>query len=68
MKEIEINTFGELHQIIENYDARTVIYRGVNSVRYPLIPKVGRIIPPSSARSNEANEQEILPGWFVCLY
>lgn len=60
MKEIRIHSFTELHQIIENYDARTVIYRGVKSVNYPLIPKIGRIVPPDSARSREANEQEIL--------
>lgn len=60
MKEIRIHSFTELHQIIENYDARTVIYRGVKSVNYPLNPKIGRIVPPDSARSREANEQEIL--------
>jgi hypothetical protein len=60
MKEFEINTFLELHEVIENYDARTVIYRGVKSAKYPLIPKIGRLVPPSSARSKEDNEQEIL--------
>jgi hypothetical protein len=60
MKEFEIKTFTELHEIIEHYDARTVIYRGVKSVKYPLIPKIGRIVPPDSVRSREANEREIL--------
>ena len=60
MKETEINTFNEFHEIIENYDARTVIYRGVKSAYYPLIPKIGRIVPPKSVRSREQNEQEIL--------
>jgi hypothetical protein len=60
MKEFEIRTFTELHEIIENYDARTVIYRGVKSAKYPLIPKIGRIVPPSSMRSRDANEREIL--------
>lgn len=60
MKEVEIHTFNELHEIIENYDARTVMYRGVKSVNYPLIPKIGRSVPPASARSREANEREIL--------
>lgn len=60
MKESEINTFPELHEVIENYDARTVIYRGMKSVEYPLIPKIGRLVPPPSARSKEENEQEIL--------
>src|SRR5215212_1108543 len=60
MKEVKIETFSELHQIIDRYDARTVIYRGIKSVQYPLIPKIGRIVPPESIGSREANEKEIL--------
>ena len=60
MREIEIHTFTELHEIIERYDARTVIYRGMKSVKYPLIPKIGRIVPPDSIGSRDANEKEIL--------
>jgi len=33
-----------------------VIYRGVKSVKYPLIPKIGRIVPPDSA-----NQKVIIP-------
>ena len=60
MKEIEITTFRELHEVIETYDARTVIYRGVKSVNLPLVPKIGRLTPPDSAKSREWNEKEIL--------
>jgi len=60
MKEIEIKTFTELHNVIENYDTRTVVYRGVKSVKFPLLPKIGRIVPPASAKSKEWNEKEIL--------
>ena len=60
MKEVEIQSFTELHDAIADYDARTVIYRGVKSVKYPLVPKIGRIVPPESARSREWNEKEIL--------
>ncbi len=60
MKEIEIHTFAELHEIIETYDERTIIYRGMKSVEFPLIPKIGRIVPPKSIGSKEANEKEIL--------
>ena len=60
MKEIQIKTFAEFHEVIEQYDARSVIYRGVRSVQYPLIPKIGRIDPPDSAKSKEWNEKEIL--------
>ena len=60
MKQIEIHTFEEMHQIIEAYDERTIIYRGMKSVEFPLLPKIGRIVPPPAIRSREANEQEIL--------
>lgn len=60
MNEIEIHSFSELHEIIETYDERTIIYRGMKSVKYPLIPKIGRIVPPRSIGSREANEKEIL--------
>ena len=60
MKQIEIHTFEELHQIIEAYDERTIIYRGMKSAKFPLIPKIGRIVPPRSIGSRETNEQEIL--------
>lgn len=60
MREIEISTFTELHEIIQGYDRRTVVYRGMKSVRFPLLPKIGRIEPPDSIGSREANEKEIL--------
>ena len=60
MKENRIDSFTEFHEVIEKYDARTVIYRGMKSVEYPLIPKIGRIVPPASIDSREKNEQEIL--------
>ena len=55
-----IETFPRFHEIIEQYNARTVIYRGMKSVEYPLIPKIGRIVPPDSVGSREKNEHEIL--------
>jgi hypothetical protein len=60
MKETRIDSFTEFHEVIVKYDARTVIYRGMKSVAYPLIPKIGRIVPPDSVGSREKNEQEIL--------
>ena len=60
MNESRISSFTELHEIIQKYDARTVIYRGMKSVKYPLIPKIGRIVPPESIGSRETNEKEIL--------
>jgi len=60
MREIEANSFSALHDLIETYDARTVIYRGMKSVDFPLMPKIGRIVPPPSIPSRTANEKEIL--------
>ncbi len=60
MKEIRVNDFTEFHQVIDRYDPRTVFYRGVKSVDFPLIPKIGRVVPPDSIGSREKNEQEIL--------
>ena len=60
MKEIEIQNFTELHEIIDAYDARTIVYRGMKSAKFPLIPKIGRLEPPDSIGSREANEKEIL--------
>lgn len=63
MQEKVIGNFAEFHELIEKYDARTVIYRGMKPVNYPLIPKIGRIVPPDSVGSRERNELEIL-----CLF
>jgi type I restriction enzyme M protein len=60
MNEITIQTFSEFHTLIETYDARIVVYRGIKSVNFALMPKVGRIVPPRSMGSREANEKEIL--------
>jgi hypothetical protein len=60
MKEIEINTFTALHEIIETYDIRAVIYRGMKSATFPLMPKVGRVVPPKFIHSRAANEKVIL--------
>ena len=60
MQEYVIETFPRFHELIEQYDARTVVYRGIKSLEYPLIPKIGRVTPPDSVGSRERNEQEIL--------
>ncbi len=60
MQDVVINSFGALHELLEEYDARTVIYRGMKSVQFPLIPKIARLVPPDSVKSREWNEKEIL--------
>jgi hypothetical protein len=60
MNEHRIQSFVDFHSVVEKYDARSVIYRGVKSVNYPLLPKIGRVIPPDAIGSREKNEHEIL--------
>jgi hypothetical protein len=59
MNEYRIQNFIDFHEVVEGYNARSVIYRGVKSVSFPLIPKIGRLTPPDSIGSREQNEQEI---------
>jgi hypothetical protein len=58
MNEKEIDSFSALHNLVEEYGDQTIIYRGVKSMDYALIPKIGRIIPTIS--SKETNEKDIL--------
>ena len=39
---MEVETFEELHKIIQDHDQDTTVYRGVKDDSYKLIPKVGR--------------------------
>ena len=63
MEEYVIHSFGELHEIIDRYETRIMIYRGVKSVMYDLVPKIGRISPPSPDEDRGENEQEIIRTW-----
>lgn len=63
MEEYRIHSFGELHEIIDRYENRTMIYRGVKSVSYDLVPKIGRISPPTPDKDHAENEQEIIRTW-----
>ena len=56
MKETKLKTFAKLLAIFEQCDARTVIYRGAKSVDFPLIPKIGRIVPPDLAKADEMDK------------
>lgn len=58
MRKKEINSFNDLHELVEGFGIKTIIYRGVKSISFKLIPKVGRIDPFSS--SKEKNEIKIL--------
>ena len=60
MEEYTVHSFAELHKIIDGYRDRTMIYRGVKSTEFELLPKIGRISPPSPDESKTENEKEIL--------
>ena len=55
-----IKSFADLHNKIESYGSKTMIYRGLKSVDFELKPSIGRIEKPPSSRSEETNEKEIL--------
>jgi hypothetical protein len=42
MKEIKIGSFADFHSAISKYYGTAITYRGVKSVDYKLIPKIGR--------------------------
>jgi len=63
MEEYLIHSFGELHKIIDRYEDRKMIYRGVKSISYDLVPKIGRINPPTPDKDRSENEQEIIRTW-----
>jgi hypothetical protein len=42
MADIPIESFNDLYDAVEQYSDLTVIYRGVRSITYQLIPKIGR--------------------------
>lgn len=43
MNEYTISSFSDFHKQVENYKDKSVVYRGVRSHEYELIPKVGRL-------------------------
>lgn len=60
MNEFEIHSFAELHKIIERYNDKIMIYRGVKSLGFDLIPKIGRLTPKTNDKTPAENEKEIL--------
>ena len=42
MSDVRITSFEELHQSIEAYAGKTVIFRGVREISHELVPKIGR--------------------------
>ena len=60
MEEYLIHSFGDLHNIIDRYGTQIMIYRGVKSVTFDLVPKIGRLSPPSPDDDLGENEAEII--------
>ena len=60
MKESTINSFTEFHELIEGYGKKVMIYRGVKSIHFDLLPKIGRLSPPLPSDDKSENEKEII--------
>jgi len=60
MEEYEIHSFGELHENIERYRHKIMIYRGVKSADFELLPKIGRLSPREPSTDKSELEREIL--------
>lgn len=58
MKETTIKSFTDIHEIVEGYSTKTVIYRGVKSQSFTLTPKIGRIVAVISDKKK--NEIKVL--------
>lgn len=59
MAEKSIESFEDLHKAIQTYGKRVVVFRGVKSINYELIPKVGRYAKFTSTNIQK-KEREIL--------
>jgi len=42
MKDKRIDSFGALHDAVQEYGKKTILFRGVKDITYELVPKVGR--------------------------
>lgn len=62
MEELTIKSFVALHEAVEATDDKVMLYRGVKSVSYDLIPKVGRyeLFKELSDEDMEKEEKTIL--------
>lgn len=60
MEEYLIHSFGDLHNIIDHYGTQIMVYRGVKSVTFDLVPKIGRLSPASPDDDLGENEAEII--------
>lgn len=58
---VRIDSFAQLHDLIQRYDARHTIYRGVKNAEYRLVPKIGRDRPHEmKAEDLEKIEKRVL--------
>ena len=55
-----ISSFADFHELIENYKDKSVVYRGVKSLGYELIPKIGRLKNFNNEKFKINNEKFIL--------
>jgi len=60
MNETRIKSFEDFYAEVQKYDSSRVIYRGVKSANFELIPKIRRITLPPKCESIETNEKDIM--------
>ena len=59
MREIIIKSFEEFHKAVMAYGRKTVVYRGVRSTSYKLIPKIGRVKFLNKSADPEQQEKSV---------
>jgi FRG domain len=60
MADIMIPTFEKFHRAVQSYSGKTVIFRGVRKVSYPLVPKIGRYDKFKKTRNTLTEERYML--------
>ena len=60
MSEYTITSFNDFVEIVENYQNKSVVYRGVKSHEYELIPKIGRLRTFKNENMRPNDEKYIL--------
>jgi len=62
MAKVTVGSFEKLHQRIQSYRSKTMIYRGVKDTSYELIPKIGRYdcFKKSTLQEIETEERTML--------
>lgn len=58
MKDKRIGSFGALHDAIQEYGRKIILFRGVKDISYELVPKVGRYNKFNNLTTEELEKEE----------